>query len=185
MGYQRPARPVPWEPLPGELIGGVWAYVVTAPQPRLAIAGHHALITEVRYVWTAASCAWCRRMLHLHTDGGRVEAGIGTRQTRTRGTAGWYTTFRPATAPVPPAGCPDPHCRSHARKAGGWVDGARTLTVGPFGDTWHRGQPQPAHPQVHRLLNQVWAVIRADYPGLAALADAHTHHHHHHRRHHH
>jgi hypothetical protein len=158
----------------------LWAYVVTAPQPRLAIAGHHALITEVRYVWTAASCAWCRRMLHLHTDGGRVEAGIGTRQTRTRGTAGWYTTFRPATAPVPPAGCPDPHCRSHARKAGGWVDGARTLTVGPFGDTWHRGQPQPAHPQVHRLLNQVWAVIRAEHPGLAALADAAHHHRHRH-----
>jgi hypothetical protein len=34
------------------------------------------------------------------------------------------------------------------------------------------GRPRPAHPQTWRLLSQVWDVLRAGHPGLAALADA-------------
>jgi hypothetical protein len=138
----------------------------------------------VRFVWTGASCAWCRRTLHLYTDRGRVEAGIRTSDSRTRGTARFYQIHRPASAPVPPASCPDPLCPSHRHRAPssgvgaatGWMTGRWSLTAEAHDLCATKisppGRPPPAHPQTWRLLSQVWDVLRAGHPGLATLADA-------------
>jgi hypothetical protein len=162
------------------LIGGVWAYVVTAPEPQLAIDGQAGTITSVRYAWAGPRCSACRQPLHLYTDDGIVEAGLKVTNTGGREpalTADWYQTYRPATVPELPTVCPHPGCRSHTMKParprvyleGGWTLSADPVDIGRTRTT--PAQPTPAHPHVHRLLGQVWDSMRAAYPDLAALAD--------------
>jgi hypothetical protein len=162
------------------LIGGVWAYVVTAPEPQLSIDGHAGTITSVRYAWAGLRCSACRQPLHLSTDDGAVEAGLKVTNTGGREptlTADWYETYRPATTPELPTVCPHPECRSHTTKShrprvcleDGWTLSADPVDIGHTRTT--PAQPTPAHPHVYRLLGQVWDTMRATYPDLAALAD--------------
>jgi hypothetical protein len=162
------------------LIDGVWAYVVTAPVPRLAIAGYAGTITGVRYAWNQLRCSACRQPLHLYTDGGTLEAGLKVTNTGGREpalTADWYETYRPATTPELPTVCPHPDCRSHTTKTprprvyleGGWTLSADPVELGRTRTT--PALPAPAHPHVCRLLGQVWDHMRTTYPDLAVLAD--------------
>ncbi len=170
-----------------EFVGGVYAWVATAPEPVLTVTGHTAVISDVRFVWSRARCGWCRRAVHLYTDGGAIEAGITIGRPRRRTstpTARWYTRYRPATTPSIPDDCPNPACHRPATRTGpdgevvptGWLDGAWTISsTGPFtiGAVTDARCPLPAHPHTYQLLDQVWAAIRASHPELAAAADAH------------
>jgi hypothetical protein len=162
------------------LIGGVWAYVVTAPEPQLTIDGHTGTITGVRYAWAGLRCSACRQPLHLYTDDGALEAGLKVTNTGGREpalTADWYELYLPGIMPELPAACPHPACRSHTIKPPQprvYLEGGWTLSADPveFGRTRTTpAQPAPAHPHVYRLLGQVWDSMRATYPDLAALAD--------------
>jgi hypothetical protein len=170
-----------------EFIGGVYAWVATAPQPVLTITGHTAVISDVRFVWSRARCGWCRKTVHLYTDGGTVEAGITVGRTRPRSaavTARWYSVYRPAAAPSIPDDCPNPACHRPATRtlstgevvATGWLDGAWMLSSnGPFtiATVTDVRCPLPASPDTYQLLDRVWAALRAAHPALAAAADAH------------
>ncbi len=162
------------------LVGGVWAYVVTAPEPQLSIDGHTGTITSVRYAWAGLRCSACRQPLHLYTDGGTLEAGLKVTNTGGRDpalTADWYETYHPAGVPELPTACPHPECRSHTIKParprvyleGGWTLSGDPVDIGRTRTT--PAHPSPAHPHVYRLLGQVWDHMRTTYPDLAALAD--------------
>ena len=163
------------------LIGGVWAYVVTAPEPQLTLDGPAATITGVRFVWTHGRCGHCRQPLHLYTDDGTIEAGLVTGHTKDREpalVADWYETRRPAGMPALPRTCPHPQCPSHARRPVPDMrvcsPEGRILSAGPFDPArtvQHPGQPLPVQPQVFRLLDSAWSRLRAAHPDLAALAD--------------
>jgi len=170
-----------------EFVGGVYAWVVTAPQPVLTVTGHTAVISDVRFVWSRARCGWCHRAVHLYTDGGTIAAGITLGRQRPRSaavTARWYTVYRPAAAPSIADDCPNPACHRPATRtlstgeavATGWLDGAWTLAPGPFTDgaVTDVRCPLPANPDTYQLLDRVWAALRAAHPGMAAAADAHS-----------
>jgi hypothetical protein len=162
------------------LIDGVWAYVVSAPEPKLTISGYTGTITAVRFIWTLLRCGACRQQLHLYTDGGTIEVGLTVAHTGGREpalTADWFQTYRPAGIPGLPGVCPHPDCPSHTRqpvRERVHLEGNWSLTAGPFhlGDTpGTPAQPMPAGPQTTRLVSRVWDTVRANYPDLAALAD--------------
>jgi hypothetical protein len=167
-----------------EFIGKVHAWVATAPEPVLSITGHTGVLTDVRFVWSRASCSWCRRTVSLWSDGGTVETGIRVGRSRQRSStasAHWYTTFRPAVTPSIPDDCPNPACRRPATRmlAGvevptGWLHGAWSLSIGPFTfqPVTDERCPSPANPKTYDLISQVYTTLRATHPDLAAAADA-------------
>jgi hypothetical protein len=155
----------------------LWPDVAGAPEPVLVITGHHAVISNVRFTWTGARCAWCHTTLRLFSDGGTITAGISA--------AGrWYQTHRPAAPPMLPKDCPNLACprpatdRRLADRAGlsSWIDGRWTLHARPAELTASPPDhgPLPAHPHTYRLLGQVWTAIRCSHPELTAAADTAT-----------
>ncbi|WP_328468821.1 hypothetical protein OHA21_00130 [Actinoplanes sp. NBC_00393] len=148
-------------------VGGIHAWVATAPQPRLAITGHTGVISDVRYVWCHARCIRCRTVAHLWTDGGSIEAGLTTGSpSDTR----WYTNYRPAAAPRIPDQCPNPACTGAGIR---WLDHPETLTDQPFAlrAATPPHYPHPVGQAVLELLDQLWTALRTAYPELVAAAD--------------
>ena len=168
------------------LIGDLHAWVATAPVPVLTVTGHTALITEVRFVWSGMSCAWCRTTVSLWSDDGTIEAGVRLARPRRRSqaqAARWYHTYKPATAPSIPDDCPSAACHRPASRTlvghevpTGWLHGAWRLSIGPFtvGSRVDERCPLPAHPKTQRLLDVVWATLRRTHPDLAAAADVYA-----------
>jgi hypothetical protein len=165
-----------------ELVNGVCPWVATAPQPVLTINGHTAVISQVRFVWSGASCGWCRQTVHLWSDGGTIDAGIQLPLPGSAAGASWFTIYRPAAAPRIPDRCPNPNCHHPATRRlstgqevpVGWLVDRWIVAIGPFALAAHTDPrcPLPANPLAFDLLNEVWATLRASYPEPVAQADA-------------
>jgi hypothetical protein len=169
-----------------EFIDRVHAWVATAPQPVLHITGHTAVVTDVRFVWSRASCAWCRKTVHLWSDGGSIDVGIKVGRPRQRSatvTAHWYIIYRPAALPAIPGDCPNPACHRPAMRLlcgqevpTGWLTGRWTLSVGPFTIEAVTDErcPHPTNPKTDQVVGQVFTTLRTTHPELAAAADAYA-----------
>ncbi|RZU76007.1 hypothetical protein EV384_4602 [Micromonospora kangleipakensis] len=141
------------------------AEIATAPPPVLTLDGHTAVIGDVRFIWRD-HCSYCRRQFTMATNGGRITAGIAVDGRRG---PHWYQRWQPAAAPEPPPHCPNPRCRRPAPFAANPRSHiARHVDTETM--TYRYGDPSPVYSS-HQLLRQVWDVIRATYPELAAQAD--------------
>lgn len=141
--------------------------IASAPPPVLALDGHTAVITDVRFIWPD-HCGYCHHQFHMVTDGGLITAGIEV--TDRRGPR-WYQRWDPADTPQPPPHCPNLSCRRPAPFAA--TPRARTArrTTDLQTSTYRYGDPYPVYSS-QQLLRRVWETIRATYPQLAAQADA-------------
>lgn len=139
--------------------------IASAPPPVLALDGHSAVITEVRFIWPD-HCGYCHNQFRMAADGGKITAGIDVDDRRG---ARWFQRWQPAGTPQPPPHCPNPSCR----RPPPFTANPRARTARQFTDlqTYRYGDPYPVYSS-QQLLRQVWDTIRATYPRLATQADA-------------
>lgn len=119
--------------------------VAEAPTPTLAIDGHHATISGVRFLHMA-HCPWCRNAFHVATDDGTIRMGIDTSGKIPR----WYEKENPGGNPVAPGECPN--CGKEMRTVRHWYG------------------PSPVY-LARPLMDEAWTTIRVTHPHLSGPAD--------------